>query len=384
VGQYWIENYFRRPEYFKIDGRPLLVIFSVYSLKRDLGIEGTRQAIELWHRMTEEAGVGKILVAGCGTPAVLKEMKEMGFDAVTGYNWPRCGIGDRNWVPFAEVARNYDTLWWRPLAETGLMPVITPVSAGWDSRPWHGDQALVLTDCTPEAFEVHLRQAKQFVDETGQPKVLLIEAWNEFGEGSFCEPHKRYGFGHLEAIRRVFCPDSHPPQNFAPEDLGLPLPEFTDVEEPPVRTEWDFATTGDPEGWSAMMGLTPPVVQEGCLTTTSTSDDPALQTTTKVRASEFSGLEIRVAIRSSKDRDTLQLFWCPLNASFREEASAKVEVITDGESHTYRLNLAGHPLWRGLITGLRLDPCTTSDAEIRLDSLKFIRSASKTPTTSGE
>lgn len=376
VCQYWIENYFRRPEYFQIDGRPLLVIFSVYSLKRDLGIEGTRQAIELWHRMTEEAGVGRILVAGCGTPVVLKEMKEMGFDAVTGYNWPRCGIDDRNWVPFAEVARNYNTLWWRPLAEAGLMPVITPVSAGWDSRPWHGERALVLTDCTPEAFEAHLRQAKQFVDETGQPKVLLVEAWNEFGEGSFCEPHKRYGFGHLEAIRRVFCPNSPAPQNFGPEDVGLPLPEFNNVEEPPVRTEWDFATPGDTEGWSVMMGLTPPVVKDGCLTTKSTSNDPALQTTTKLRASEFSELEIRVAIRSSKARDILQLFWCPLNAPFREEASAKVEVIADGEFHTYRLNLAAHPLWRGLVAGLRLDPCTTPNAEIRLDSLKFIRSSS--------
>ncbi|MBC7289545.1 MAG: glycoside hydrolase family 99-like domain-containing protein, partial [Armatimonadetes bacterium] len=205
VCQYWIDNYFKRREYYKINGRPLLVIFSIWQMQRDLGIEGARKAIELWHQMTREAGVGEVLVAGCGRPGeVLQKMKDMGFDAVTGYNWPSCGVpAGRNFVPYIEVARKQFDLWWTPMAQQNLMPVIAPTSPGWDARPWHGSRAFVLTDRTPEAFEEHLRLAKRFIDETGQPKVLLVEAWNEFGEGSYCEPHKEFGFGHLDAIRRV-------------------------------------------------------------------------------------------------------------------------------------------------------------------------------------
>lgn len=381
VCRYWIENYFRRPEYFKIDGRPLLVIFSVHSLQRDFGIEGTRKAIELWHRMTEEAGVGRILVAGCGNPTNIKQMKEMGFDAVTGYNWPRCGIGERNWVPFSEVAANYETHWWRPLAQAGLMPVITPVSAGWDSRPWHGDRALVLTDCTPEAFQKHLESAKRFIDETGQPRVVLIEAWNEFGEGSFCEPHKQYGFGHLEAIRRVFAPESRKPPEFGPEDVGLPLLEFETLEKPQPRTRWEFETPGDPEGWAPMMGLGDVAVESGKLVARTTSSDPAFACATKIKAKDFTGLEIAVAVTSPKPREMLELFWSTLSAPYRQQASVKAEVTADGKPRVYRLSLQGHPFWRGVITGLRLDPCTSAGAKVEIDFLRFV-SAEEPPNAS--
>ncbi len=167
VCQYWIDNYFGREEYYKLDGRPVVVIFSVYAMQRDLGVEGTRECIELWHRMTREAGVGEVMVVGCGGPSNLEQMARMGFDAVSGYNWPSCGAEGRNYVPYIEVARKQYDLWWMPMALAKTMPVIVPTSPGWDSRPWHGQSAFVLTDRTPEAFEEHLRLAKRCMDETG-------------------------------------------------------------------------------------------------------------------------------------------------------------------------------------------------------------------------
>lgn len=383
VCRYWIDNYFRLPQYFKIDGRPLLVIFSVYSMERDLGVEGTRKVIERWHQLTEDAGVGKVLVAGCGTPAQLQRMKAMGFDAVTGYNWPSCGIGERRWAEFAEVAANYDRLWWRPLAQAGLMPVITPISAGWDSRPWHGSRALVLANCTPEAFEKHLADAKRFVDETGQPKVVLIEAWNEWGEGSYCEPHKQYGFGHLEAIRRVFCPGSQPPVNFGPRDVGLPLPAFDLPVDEPARTEWDFTQRSDPGKWSALMnlkevGIVPAskvldAVSGGfVLRAISTYNDPAFGFSTRIRAENFEAIEVTLALRGERASDMLQIFWASPHTPFREEASVRTTITADGKLRTYRLPLARHPLWRGVVTKLRLDPCSTTGAEIMLASVRLI------------
>jgi len=52
-----------------------------------------------------------------------------------------------------------------------------------------------------------LRGAKQFMDSNASvPKILMIEAWNEFGEGSYIEPTKKWGFSYLEAIKKVFTP----------------------------------------------------------------------------------------------------------------------------------------------------------------------------------
>ena len=33
---------------------------------------------------------------------------------------------------------------------------------------------------------------------------LLINAWNEWSEGCYLEPDQRYGWGRLEAVKRVF------------------------------------------------------------------------------------------------------------------------------------------------------------------------------------
>jgi hypothetical protein len=370
VCQYWLDNYLRRPEYFKIGGRPLLVIFSVHSLYRDLGIEGTRQAIELWHRMTREAGVGELLVAGCGWPANLAQMKEMGFDAVTGYNWPSCGVEGRNFVPYIEVARKQFDLWWMPMAQAKLMPVLVPTSPGWDARPWHGARAFVLTDRTPQAFEEHLRLAKRFVEETGQPKVVLVEAWNEWGEGSYCEPHKEFGFGHLDAVRRVFCPGAPPHVDYGPLDVGRPAPVLTPPKE--QKTAWEFDTEGDSEGWGPMMGLRDFQVTGGCMRARTYNRDPAFSAPVHLRAQRFPVLEIRMAVSRAREGDQLQVFWSTPFSATSEPASVRVPLIGDGQMHVYRLEVGANPRWRGLITGLRLDPGSTEDVEVKVDYVRAL------------
>lgn len=37
-----------------------------------------------------------------------------------------------------------------------------------------------------------------------QPKILTINAWNEWTEGSYLEPDTVNGYGYLQAIKRVF------------------------------------------------------------------------------------------------------------------------------------------------------------------------------------
>jgi hypothetical protein len=39
------------------------------------------------------------------------------------------------------------------------------------------------------------------------PKLITINSWNEWTEGSYLEPDAVNGFGYLEAVRRVFGAD---------------------------------------------------------------------------------------------------------------------------------------------------------------------------------
>ncbi len=58
---------------------------------------------------------------------------------------------------------------------------------------------------TPEAFRAALQAIKERMDAVpSAPKILTINAWNEWTEGSYLEPDTRYGMQYLEAIRDVF------------------------------------------------------------------------------------------------------------------------------------------------------------------------------------
>ncbi len=58
---------------------------------------------------------------------------------------------------------------------------------------------------TPAAFEAALRSARAFLDEQPAPaRILTINAWNEWTEGSYLEPDTIHGMAYLEAIRDVF------------------------------------------------------------------------------------------------------------------------------------------------------------------------------------
>jgi len=63
----------------------------------------------------------------------------------------------------------------------------------------------VISDNTPERFRQALEtsRARMFSKPDG-PRVLTVNAWNEWTEGSYLEPDAVNGMGYLEAIRDVF------------------------------------------------------------------------------------------------------------------------------------------------------------------------------------
>ena len=62
---------------------------------------------------------------------------------------------------------------------------------------------------TPEAFEEALRRAKAYVDTRPDLHPLItINSWNEWTETSYLQPDNIYGYGYLEAVKRVFLPEN--------------------------------------------------------------------------------------------------------------------------------------------------------------------------------
>ncbi len=360
VTRYWIRHYFQRPEYLRIDGKPVMVIFSPHRFREDMGVEGTRRALERSREISREAGLPGIYFVACTYPGegAIRLLEQEGYDALSGYNYPNAGDGGRTVAPYDDMVRGYSEFW-RAIDAAASIPYIPVTEPGWDSRPWHGPGARVRTDKRPDKFRTMLSNAKEFVDTPGRrlpagQKLVFVEAWNEFGEGDYIEPHREYGFGYLDAIRDVFstAPAAH--HDIVPRDVGLgPY----DLPVPPGLTSWDFRGSR-PE--IRLQTLRDHGEDPAGLRVTSTGEDPAVYLPgTLFDAGRFRCVEITMSVTAGRQA---QLFWSG-GDGFREAWSHRFEVVPDGAMRTYHLDLSLKPRWMGAIRQLRLDPCETRGAE---------------------
>lgn len=371
--RHWLEHYFHRPEYLRIDGKPVVIIFSPHDLRRDIGSDGVKRALEAMRQECAREGVNGLYVLACvgGSGDALTAARE-GYDAVTAYNWPHLGrVGDAKWAPFDTLIDGYRQEW-EQIVQHCLVPLLPPISGGWDSRPWHGQNALVRYGRTPEKFRKHLQDALQLLQRYPQKllPMVLIEAWNEWGEGSYIEPHKEFGFGYLDAIREVFTNASASHIDLTPADVGLSPPQVdvTLLSQP----RWEFRDGA--YGWDHGMLLDQPRVEGGALTAVTAGNDPAFfGPPVRLSASRYRRLRLRMRLQAlERFEDVAQVFWATQTIGESEATSVRFPVVVDGQWREYTLNLGENPRWRGVVTRLRLDPCTRAGVRVQIALIELL------------
>ncbi len=216
---YWIETFFKDPSYLKVDNKPVLFIYRPEFLVDDLG--GVDQVVQAFDRMRaacREAGFDGLTLLGEYRgldPNHLALMKSLGLDYTFAYCWHVGGSP----APDVAVATQMDYI--RKTQELDVLPQVVTVTQGWSGWADEGS----IWKLPAKDWEGLLRQAKAFVstlpaDQLGS-RMLLLDNWNEWGEGHYLSPHVDNGFDYLDAVRRVFstAPEEH--TDLIPEDLGL-------------------------------------------------------------------------------------------------------------------------------------------------------------------
>ena len=381
VTDYWLEHYFKLPEYLKVEGKPVVIIFSTYRLTSDLGTEAIAAAFEKMRERCRKAGLKGLYLVACTTADKkrLERLKAQGYDAASGYNYPSLGSKGKRWHPYAVNIAAYAELW-NQVADAKLLKPIPALSGGWDSRPWHGPSARVVHSRTPKLFERHCRDAKAFLDkrdgEMAPPlKMCIIEAWNEWGEGSYIGPHREYGFQYLDAIRKVFAPDSPKPLPVTPRDIGLgPYDVHRPEADASPKTAWDFSKPSDRADWR-LSAQTKAQADASALAGVSTGRDPIISgPAVRIPAERYPWLVVEMR---TDQTDRPQLFWRTTTAAMSENNSVRLDVPGDGKSHTHWVRLADRPYWTGLVTGLRFDPVNRPGVGFALRSIRFARERPK-------
>jgi len=368
VTDYWIKNLFKRPEYYKVDGKPMVIFFLGSNLRKDLGgSEAVKNALNKMRDKAKSAGLpGIYFVASQDyNPDNANAFKAEGWDAATTYNYPGVGNETGSARSYQSMVDGYEKTW-KWVDGNPQLPYMVPTMPGWDVRPWEGPNGLHRTGQSAALFEEMCRRAKRFIDERPPeraPRIMITEAWNEFGEGSYVEPTEQYGFGYLDAIRKVFTDANPKHEDVTPKMVGASVPTVPSAVR--QKPEWSFGK--DSDGWDPAFGLKSFEVKHGALVVVSSTADPSLMTVTDLDTGKYTTLEVSMSCSVASGA---QLFFKKSTGGWSEADSVHFDVKGDGKFHTYTVDLKSNPNWNGVIEQLRFDPDSVAGATA---AIKYIR-----------
>jgi len=203
---YDLMRFFRHPDYLRIDGRPLLLIYRT-SLFPDI-----RRTTDLWRQISVQEGCGEpylALIESFEHVGATLNPKNLGFDASV--EFPPHGMG----VEMALTARLLNSAFRGTICdyeEVALKYIKQPnpghvrfrtVMPRWDNTPRRQNDPVIFENATPGAYQAWL---EAIIEQThhqnyGDERLLFINAWNEWAEGNYLEPDLRYGHAYLEATQ---------------------------------------------------------------------------------------------------------------------------------------------------------------------------------------
>lgn len=211
-----IEKYFKLPQYYKINGKPVFMIYDVPKLIEGLGgVDEAAQALLWFRNETKKAGFPGLDLqltmwsvnlnysgfdGGKTRNPENAFVKKLGFTSATHYQFAHfMNVND----DYLHIMDGVQKEWAR--IDTAFSLTYYPhISVGWDNSPRTGQSAVVKNN-TPQNFEKALRMARSFADKhPEQVPLITINSWNEWTETSYLQPDNVFGYGYLDAVKKVF------------------------------------------------------------------------------------------------------------------------------------------------------------------------------------
>ncbi|MDR4506764.1 MAG: glycoside hydrolase family 99-like domain-containing protein [Candidatus Brocadiaceae bacterium] len=209
--RYLEERYFFRRNYFRIHDKPLFSIFDSSFFLRQMGIKKASHVIHQARSYLREKGYpGLHLMAINPAPALIAEFIYAGFDSVSHYVWLPDWKG--SFLQDYSVITGRRSREWEGFAGKSELPYFPSVSPGWDAtprgetygncKPQRYPWSPVVIHEHPKLFSDFLGKAIRYTKKRNNPPLCFIASWNEWSEGHYLEPDRRFGTAWLEAVRK--------------------------------------------------------------------------------------------------------------------------------------------------------------------------------------
>lgn len=198
--------YMQSQKYIRVDGRPLLNIY------RPSFIPDCAEILKYWRARCVSAGVGDIYIVGAKEHTWDADLLSIGFDALNEFHpgtiFRHCVDITNHFAylrdDFSGQVYDYKDLVsnkkYFNFTSEKLFRAVMPM---WDNTARRDNKGMIFHGSSPGLYKSWLLDVfKELKSRHDLPEpFVFINAWNEWGEGAYLEPDRRYGYAYLAATR---------------------------------------------------------------------------------------------------------------------------------------------------------------------------------------
>jgi hypothetical protein len=193
---------FKNPNYIRINGRPLLLIY-----RGDILNEG-EDTLKYWRKECIKSGQGNPYIVVAQSFGYY-DPRTLGFDAAVSFpphDIKLKTINDRLVI----LNQTYNgQVWSYPEYVSSSIKELAPTPytqfhslfPNWDNEPRRPGRGMTFAFSSAEYYRIWLEHVCEHSlrQLSKDEKFVFVNAWNEWGEGAHLEPDRKYGYAYLEA-----------------------------------------------------------------------------------------------------------------------------------------------------------------------------------------
>jgi len=194
---------FRDERYIRVFDRPLLFVH------RTELFPDPRRTSDPWREAALKAGVGDLYLVKVESFLSTGDPQAIGFDASAEFPGHQIPMEveyhiEHRIQSFEARLFNYpkyaDLMMQRPEPGYKRFQGVLPT---WDNTPRMAARGSLFVDSSPAKYQEWLGAAVKRTRDRfrGDERIVVINAWNEWGEGCHLEPDQKYGLQYLQATR---------------------------------------------------------------------------------------------------------------------------------------------------------------------------------------
>lgn len=200
--------FFRDTRYIKIDNKPVFVLYRTNS------ITYIDEMIEVWNKKAVENGFDGIYFVETLSPFQKNKMKlntnasvyfEPGFSSASMNIWYKVLQKLKKYAKcvFIRGLSDYRDVWKHIFKFEKINELKWACAfVDWDNTARKGKKGSAYSNVSPLLFEKYFSRLYSDCVKNKSPYVF-INAWNEWGEGTYLEPDTKNEYAYLQAIKNV-------------------------------------------------------------------------------------------------------------------------------------------------------------------------------------